>query len=480
MPFTSRACVGAMTPGCLRAQSQRGLWRLHFQHLPNLRPSPALIHRSSGPSGRYSSVSFPRLPSIFSSEAAEKGPKTSRFSNLVELVQNPGVDDAASHGHQPWNASRASETEAFKNTPLFSSAAHDFVESRATSVEGGVDGADMMPQYGLLGVLQHEPIAGGTGDLTRKLTQLEADQTKYQTEKDTVDRLVLANMNVPWSAFICGSQGSGKSHTLSCMLENALVSGATDGASAAGKLPNPLAAIQFHYDNYANDSSLQLCEAAYMCSNPQTPVTVLVSPSNIWAMKRLYENLPGLPPGAPRPRVLPCYLSEDHLNIARILKLMASSPTPGAEQKQGPLYMEVVRSLIREMAMEQGSAGKFTYTSFRERLAAQHWVVGQEGPLAMRLQLLDSFMAPNTQWTQSTRPAASETDIWDFKPGSLTIVDLSDPFVSSDDACVMFSICLSLFMEKRGQCGRVVAMDEAHKVSDATSICLTGCLKVTS
>jgi hypothetical protein len=34
---------------------------------------------------------------------------------------------------------------------------------------------------------------------------------------------VLLNTDSPWSAFLCGSQGSGKSHALSCMLENCLL-----------------------------------------------------------------------------------------------------------------------------------------------------------------------------------------------------------------------------------------------------------------
>jgi pantothenate kinase-related protein Tda10 len=35
---------------------------------------------------------------------------------------------------------------------------------------------------------------------------------------------VFLNVNSPWSMFICGSQGSGKSHALSCVLESCLLS----------------------------------------------------------------------------------------------------------------------------------------------------------------------------------------------------------------------------------------------------------------
>lgn len=77
-----------------------------------------------------------------------------------------------------------------------------------------------------------------------------------------------------------------------------------------------------HYDSYTSYNATQYCEAVYLCSSGIT-VKVLVCPSNIWAMSRLYSNLPGLRPGGPRPKVVPLYLSEDKLNISHMLKLMA-------------------------------------------------------------------------------------------------------------------------------------------------------------
>lgn len=379
----------------------------------------------------------------------ENATKTSKFSQLVGLVEDAAADDqtvdVTSYDHQI-------ETirEAFRNAPLFSSAAHEFVESAVNPRAITDGGSELIPQYGLVGALQ------------------AVDSNNPTTCKAEIqDRLVLANLHVPWSTFICGSQGSGKSHTLTCLLENLLINQdagaetAEDAGPSVGRLQTPLAAMMFHYDNFTGGTTTQLCEAAYLCSSGKVPVTILVAPSNLWAMRRLYHNLPGLPPDAPRPRVLPLYLSDSQLTISRILKMMAVDVT-SAGPGSGPLYMDLVRSIIREMAMDGGG---FTYTRFRERLKKQKWINGQAGPLDMRLQLLESFMEPNTLWTRSTRPAASVEAAWDFQPGSLTIVDLSDPFLSSEDACVLFSIALSIFMEERTRCGRVVAMDEAHKVS---------------
>lgn len=329
------------------------------------------------------------------------------------------------------------QRQMFMNTPIFTSAVSGLIElqSPVNSKE-----SQLMPQYGLIGIKCQD-------------LQTSPETYNYHRESDE-ERLVYANINVPWSAFICGSQGAGKSHTLSCLLESSLVA-----ENDAGKLPNPLSGMVLHYDNHTSSVSTQLCEAAYLCSSG-IPVTILVSPANIWAMKKLYSSLPGLPAGSPQPKVLPLYLTENQLDISRILKLMSVDPSTGSV----PLYMEVVTNILRDMAMEGSSKGVFSYTEFRRRLSLTKWVQGQMAPLEMRLQLLESFLKPSAL-TKTTRPAAAEEDIWDFEPGTLTIIDLSDPFVSSNDACSLFSICVSIFLEGRATCGRVLALDEAHKVT---------------
>ncbi|KAL7619720.1 hypothetical protein AAE478_010262 [Parahypoxylon ruwenzoriense] len=340
----------------------------------------------------------------------------SRFSPLLSWVEeDKRADDGSSSNRH---------TDAFTNAPVFTVAVHKFIHSKFLP-KGSV--SELIPHYGLIGI--------------RK----DTDDASALEE----DRLVLSNMNMPWSAFICGSQGAGKSHTLSCLLENALLVN-----HAAAGLANPLASMVMHYDRYASHSAAQVCETAYLCSSG-IPVTVLVSPSNIWAMNDLYSNLPGLKPGTLKPKVLPLYLEEHQLDITRILKLMAVDPT----DKNPPLYMEVVMNIAREMAME--GVG-FTYSKFRGRLEKVEWLRGQVAALDLRLQLLDAIIKPSST-TKTTRPAPAEENIWAFKPGTLTIIDLSDPFFSSDDACTLFSICLSIFLEERNKCGRVVVLDEAHK-----------------
>ncbi|KAL7619491.1 hypothetical protein AAE478_010030 [Parahypoxylon ruwenzoriense] len=351
--------------------------------------------------------------------SGNKESSPSKYSKLLDFVDGDVADE-----QQNPHLYHQELARSFKNTPIFTAAVEKFVYS---ALPPGEHTSELVSQYGLIGSRQ-DP---GSATASRE------------------DNLIIGNVNMPWSTFICGSQGAGKSHTLCCLLENALVAD-----NNAGALPNPLAGMVFHYDSYANHHTAQLCEAAYLCSSG-IPVTVLVSPSNIWAMKRLYNNLPGLTPGGPRPKIVPLYLDEDQLDISRILKLMAVDPAANSP----PLYMEIVMNIVREMAM---SGSKFTYTKFLKRLSGIRWLPGQENPLNMRLQLLDSFISPSSE-TKSDRPAPSSENIWAFEPGSLTIVDLSDPFISSDEACTLFSICLSLFLEQRNKCGQIVAMDEAHK-----------------
>lgn len=58
-----------------------------------------------------------------------------------------------------------------------------------------------------------------------------------------------------------------------------------------------------------------------------------------------------------------------------------------------------------------------------------------------------------------------------MEPGTVTIVDLSDPFVDAGTACNLFDICLSVILKRHREAvnnniispGLIVALDEAHK-----------------
>ncbi|KAL8885114.1 MAG: hypothetical protein Q9192_006703, partial [Flavoplaca navasiana] len=348
--------------------------------------------------------------------------------------------------------------EAAKNTPLFS----------GQVLDGSRSGK--FKQYGLL----CKVIA------TRESQHLPEPTTPNLPRVCNFDPRIFLNVNAPWSTFICGSQGSGKSHTLSCILENCLI------PSGLGQLPSPLAAIIFHYDNFTSYGSAQLCEAAYLCSSG-IPVKVLVSPTNFWRMKQTYENLPLSSPNSRKPEVVPMKFQYKHLDVTRMMSMMAVSDKDGPV----PLYIEVILRILREMAMESQGAPGFDYDAFRKKVDEEAFTGQQMGPLKLRLDLLESFLdrpsktkeeqqppafpdtkagrQARTKWfvqkakERSTEKQSAESD-WDFKPGTLTIVDLSCPFVDESSACALFSICLDLFLESRNYASRIVALDEAHKV----------------
>jgi hypothetical protein len=149
----------------------------------------------------------------------------------------------------------------------------------------------------------------------------------FDESTDEIDP-VLLNTDTPWSAFICGSQGSGKSHTMSCILENCLLP-----ESRIGKFSQPLAGLVFHFDSM--DSSH--CEAAHLCSQG-IPVNVLVPPSNFEALKKKYGSIPG---AEEHITVQELYLQDGHFNTERIKRLMAF----GDDSEHPPLYLQVSNKL---------------------------------------------------------------------------------------------------------------------------------------
>jgi hypothetical protein len=141
------------------------------------------------------------------------------------------------------------DMEELAACPLFT---HDVLKHGASLNENPFN------QYGLLaGVVEKSAMTYGSTDIVAK------------------DHRLYFNATAPSSVFICGSQGSGKSHTLGCLLENCLTQ------SEANILPRPLTGIVFHYDPWISPSRGSPCEAAYLASAKDVSVRVLCPPTNI-------------------------------------------------------------------------------------------------------------------------------------------------------------------------------------------------------
>lgn len=266
-------------------------------------------------------------------------------------------------------------------------------------------------------------------------------------EAPVEETAIFLNTDAPWSAFLCGSQGSGKSYTLSCILENCLIT--TD---RLGVTPKPMAGIIFAYDQHSKAT----CEAAYLAS--EIPVDVLVPPSNYHELKKIYDRLPD---SENRVNVHPLFLKQQHMNTERLMRMMAFDMSEGST----PLYLETIIRILKEMAFDAAEAGTgFNYQKFIKEIHAQKLTGEQRGPLSLRLDLLDSFIDTGKFARKLKNKVDVSKNLFAATSGRLTIVDLSDPFVDASSACVLFDICLALFLEDRSSTGKIIALDEAHKV----------------
>ncbi|KAI1934078.1 hypothetical protein LOZ66_006171 [Ophidiomyces ophidiicola] len=261
-----------------------------------------------------------------------------------------------------------------------------------------------------------------------------------QDLKDSGDPRLFFNVTSPSSTFICGSQGSGKSHTLSCMLENCLI------PSKAGHLPHPLTGVLFHYDTFISDNGGSPCEAAFLSSNHA--VTGVYSRFNIC--------------------VEPLHIDQKDLNTKRMQVLMAVNQEDG----QIPLYMHTVKTILRDMRTQQQiTRAGFDYQEFKNRMMSSDLTPTQLGPLKQRLDTLESFMhqdQANSYCRKKKNAVLSKGTDWEPQSGRLTIVDLSCPCISPDTACSLFNVCLEIFLEQSPVIGRVVALDEAHKYMNSS------------
>jgi hypothetical protein len=196
----------------------------------------------------------------------------------------------------------------------------------------------------------------------------------YDKAKNTQSKLLL-NTNVPFSIFVCGVQGSGKSHTTSCILENSLMP-----SKQLGKLQNPLSALVLSYGQFNGDGTgFSISEATFLASpKPGWPygarvkkVRVLVSPSNYVRISKLYLQFPNV-------SVMRFKIKPRNLDVNTILTLMNVS-----ESDETPLYMAQVTQILREMST---AGGPFDYKAFKLHLKKQEFNSTQTNMLQMFLR----------------------------------------------------------------------------------------------
>ena len=216
-----------------------------------------------------------------------------------------------------------------------------------------------------------------------------------------------------------------------------------------GVLHKPVSALVLHFGEYSSKQAFRPCEAAYLASPhaefTSAPcvraVTVLVAPSNYLNLRSSYSKIPNV-------TVKPLKLRSQDLTISSMLTMMSvdTSESP-------PLYMAQVTKLLRVMATE--STAPFDYNLFRRKLNTLDFSPSQSAMLAQRIDLLESFL--------DLSPRRDDSGCFSPLP-PLTIVDLSCPFVDESAACVLFNICIGLFLANSPpEVPKLLAVDEAHK-----------------
>ncbi len=188
-------------------------------------------------------------------------------------------------------------------------------------------------------------------------------------------------------------------------------------------------------------------------------IKVFVSRSSLARMRRVYSVL------GDKVVVEPLRFSESELDAESILSMMAV----GSMSDSAPLYMQRIlvsrtymfspecerhtdnstQSILRDLGES------FTYKRFLREVdkAKKDMSSMQTPPLDQRMVLLKAYV-----------DAYADPAMTRFKAGQLTVVDLSDPFVDPTVACALFEIVTRLFVRADVNTGKVLVVDEAHKV----------------
>jgi hypothetical protein len=255
-----------------------------------------------------------------------------------------------------------------------------------------------------------------------------------------VNPQLYVNTNAPFSAVVCGVQGSGKSHTVSLLLESMFI----PNMRCTGTLQKPLSGLVLHFGE--GGPSSRPSEAAWISTSHihgvQAPsVKVYVSRSSLKTMRAIYAPL------GDGVTVEPLFFSQDELDAQAFLSMMAVGSSESA-----PLYIQGILSILRDLGEN------FTYPEFMRQLEVKKESFNnmQLASLEQRMALLTSFMNPDMK--PQTRFAESQ----------LTIIDLSDPFIDPASACGLFEIITRLFVRADVGTGKVLVVDEAHKYLSPT------------
>jgi hypothetical protein len=302
------------------------------------------------------------------------------------------------------------------------------------------------------------------------------------------------NTGEPFCIATIGVQGSGKSHTLNCILESCLIPMALHDIN---HLHHPMTALVLHFDQ----TITSVCEATgLVCVNEtlQTILTNLMKEKECEEKKEMqsvsnddddsYDDLDG--ESRAKDEVPSCCLSREKMvvlvsptyyyqrknfygdycvvkpllfdwtkltadHIRRFMKL---------EENDNQLYISSMMDLLRGY-QRQNKVPQFH--DFVNEVKQICKLPGQGAALTMRLNLLESIIK------QSDKNAHLQEESTDLLSecrhsvgGKMIVVDFTDPLLTSSDVNGIFQVLTEQFRSEKTVKGKLLVLDEAHRYMD--------------
>ena len=259
-----------------------------------------------------------------------------------------------------------------------------------------------------------------------------------------------------------GVQGSGKSHTTAVIAEACMTPFESPLEKPVVSLPKPMAALALHFGKHDDDA----CELAGLLrpsesitkmlrgggggSNVPPPsvrkVVVLTSPTYHKQRLKYYGGMKNV-----QVDVRPLLFNWGDLTASHLRSLMRLEEN-GSQQ----LYVSVLLDLLRRYQQADKIPDFEDFFNEVQELFASP---SQSSPLEQRLQLLQSFVAESERNKASQHVSLEKC----VAPGTMVIVDLTDPLLSVADANALFQVLLERFRLIKCPSGKLCVLDEAHR-----------------
>uniref|UniRef100_A0A7S0X3J6 Uncharacterized protein n=1 Tax=Mantoniella antarctica TaxID=81844 RepID=A0A7S0X3J6_9CHLO len=310
----------------------------------------------------------------------------------------------------------------------------------------------------------------------------EADRYEWstllgQTIEPNGGEPIRLNTKEPFCIVTVGVQGSGKSHATATIVEACLVPFPCPSHAPLVLLPEPMAVLAFHFGEGDDDiseliglmtPSVAMRSAFAAELNSVAPrvkrVVKLVSPTYYLQQRKLSGDQEGLD-------VLPLLLNWQSLSASDIRTLMRLNDS---ENQQ--LYVSVLLDLLRQY---QSDLKHPVFEDFVEEVKDLCKQAGQAGPLGQRLQILESLVFESERNQANSELTESYVNLKDcVAPGTLVIVDLTDPLMSGADASAIFQVLHEQFRQLSNcPSGKLCVLDEAHRYLSSGTPLAAGLVK---